>query len=205
MNLSQYYDARTAFFSDLESIGTLELTGPDLDTGCTLKLRNVKAFASYLSAVYAMEPLFGANNFFIDGKLNSQDETLSFKAFQKNAQLNNVKTFMFQATTFADKAPLTFFDKALLGERNTYKPFGASSNAIDSMSTMSLIEAEEFNNLKFKFTSYKGIISFSSPRVFDKGYIFYISDRLFRIVVIAGKYDTKKGQANYIGLIVSGA
>lgn len=206
MNTSQYINARNAFFSDLESVSTLEMTSPDITTDVTLQLKDIRALSSYLSAVHLMEPLFGATNNFIDYDLPYEDESLSFEAFRNTTLLNNVKTFVFQATTFANKVPLVFYDKALLGETNVYKPFGSSeSTSIKTMMTSSIAGAAAFSSKNFKLAHYKGLVAFSSTRIHNKGYVINITDRGFKIVIIAAKYDLKKGVATYLGLLISKA
>lgn len=206
MNISQYINARNDFFSDLESPEMLSLAGPDLTDNLTLVLKDIKGLAYYLSTVLAMEPIFGAENIFINATIAHEDESLSFWQFKRSTQLNNVKTFMFQATTFANKVPLKFIDKALLGGENTYKPFGSSElSPLNSMATANLHEIRTFSDTNYKLSSYKGIIAFDRATVHKKGYVIKITNRHFRIVIIASKYDFKKGLTSYIGLLVAEA
>ncbi len=155
MNLSNYSLARGKFFSELESIGSFELIGPDIEENMTLKLKDLKGLLSYASAVLAIEPIVKNTVELMTPTSKVASENLSYEAFLNTTKLNDSISFYFQATTFVNKAPLTFSDRGLLGEKNEYKPFDSSdTKTIDSMLSATIEEIRAFSDDHFKFKNY---------------------------------------------------
>ena len=205
MDLSQFANARGDFFSELESIGTLDLDDTTIDYGMTLKLRDIRSLFSYLASIHAREPiLHGSGNTMLSPAIEAAQLVMAFDAFIKTTEINNQPTFYFQASTFEDQDSLTFIDKGLLGGKNVYKPFDSGTrSAKDTMLTMSLDEVATFHNQFFKFKNYRGLAAFGSATVYDKGFIIEIVDRQMYLVIISAKYDLKKGVSMYTAVMIA--
>ncbi len=205
MNLSTYVNARARFFSSLESNGELAIVGPDIEENVVLKLKDLKSFYSYCSAVLVREPLVREVVELMSPVNKLAQEDLNLEAFLSTTKLNNQLSFYFQATTFANKASLHFNDRGLLGEKNTYKPFDSlESKAIDSMTTNSLDEMRDFSNKYFKFKNYRGSAVFNRVSLHVKGYTIYLTDKDLYITIIAVKSNTKTGINSYTAVLYSG-
>ena len=204
MNLSTYTAARSRFFSSMESNGELKMVGPDINENVNLKIKDIKGFLSYCSAVLVREPIV---NDIIDLKAPGAtvaDEHLSFDSFLATTKLNSKLSFYFQATVFVNKASLHFSDRGLLGEKNVYKPFDSSdSKSLDSMTTSSLEEIRNFSNRYFKFANYRGTASFDRAALHLKGYTIYLDDKQMYMTIIACKYN-KSSINNYTAVLYVG-
>ena len=205
MNLSNYCLARAKFFSPLESIGDFNMVGEDINENMTLRVKDLKGLLSYFSAVLTKEPILNdvANIMTPGTKIANED--LSYDTFLKTTKLNDNISFYFQATTFANKASLTFSDIGLLGESNTYKPFNSQdATVIDSMITASLDDIRQFSDNNFKFKKYRGTAAFDRVSIHPKGYTIYLTDKQLYMTIIASKYTTKTGVTSYIAIMYIG-
>lgn len=202
MNLSTYVGARSRFFSSLESNGELAIVGPDINENIVLKLKDIKSFLSYCSAVLVREPLLREEIELMTPSIKIANEDLSFSAFLNTTKLNDKLSFYFQATTFVNKVSLIFSDRGLLGERNTYKPFDSQDNrAIDSMTTNSLDDIRTFSNKYFKFKNYRGTAVFDRVTLHKKGYTIYLTDKFLYLTIIATKYNDRTGINTYTAIL----
>lgn len=205
MNLSNYSDKRNRFFSSLESVGTLSIIGDDLNIPMTLKVKDIKSFVNYCSSVLVREPLIRESIELMAFGTRIADERLSFDEFQNTTKLNAKLTFYFQATTFANKAPLNFRDKGLLGGNNVYKPFDSQDEGVvNTMLTASLEEIKVFSDTYFKLKHFKGVASFSRATSHLKGYTIYLIDKGIYATIISAKYDEKNGYINYLAVLYTG-
>lgn len=205
MNLSNYTTARARFFSAIESNGTFNLTGPDINENVTLKIKDLKGLLSYGSAVLTREPIVNDTVDLMTATIKVADEDLSYEAFLNTTKLNDNISFYFQATTFVNKVPLMFNDIGLKGDENEYKPFDSSSNkAVDSMLTATLDEVRLFSEKYFKFRNYRGTAAFERATTHIKGHTIYLTDKGLYMTIIAAKYDMKTGRNSYIAVMYIG-
>ena len=205
MNLSNYSLARGKFFSSMESLGGLALVGPDLNENMTLKLKDIKSFLSYCSAVLSREPLIKESVELMTPSSKIAHEDLDYEAFLKTTRLSDNISFYFQATTFVNKAPLSFSDRGLLGEKNEYKPFDSQdSKPIDSMVTATIEEIRAFGDDNFKFKHYRGTAAFDRATTHTKGHTIYLTDKQLYMTIIASRHNTKTGVTSYIAIMYIG-
>lgn len=205
MNLSNFTNKRSRFFSSLESVGELNITGPDLSENITLQLKDIKSFLGYCSSMLVREPIV-VDTIDLKPLANSiANEIVDFNTFLSSTMLNSKLSFYFQATTFANKESLDFKDKGQLGEENTYKPFGSNvAKSIDSMMTASLDEIRAISDKYFRFKNFRGTAVFNRAYIHNKGYTVYLSDKGLYLTIIAAKYDTKTGISSYTAVLYIG-
>lgn len=205
MNLSNYTAARAKFFSPLESIGEFNLVGTDINENMTLKLKSLKSLLSYTSAVLTREPIITSNVSLLKPGTISADEYLTYDAFLNTTKLNNDLSFYFQATTFVNKAPLTFSDRGLLGDKNTYKPFdSAEVKSVDSMITGTIDDIRVFSEDNFKYKHFRGTAAFNRVTTHKKGYTMYLTDKALYVTIIASRHTIKTGITSYIAVMYIG-
>ena len=170
-----------------------------------LKLKDIKSFYSYCSAVLIREPLVREEVELMAPINKVAQEYLTFITFLSTTKLNNQLSFYFQATTFFNKASLSFSDRGLLGEKNVYKPFDSlDSKTIDSMTTNSLDEMRAFSNKYFKFKNYRGTAVFDRVALHTKGYTIYLVDKALYLTIIAVKSNTRTGIHSYTAILYIG-
>lgn len=202
MELTNFSNFRSDFLSDLESVDTLTLYTTPIDEAMTLEFKTLKDFFAYLSGVHVMEPIFGDINTFIKPEYITTSISYTFDEFRTLTTIDANVTFRFLPLSNSDESAIAYLDDRLYGEKNTYKPLGDLGTAIlDSKITMTLQEAVEFFNTRFKNKYFKGSVTFVASEFFTKGSIIYISDRDFYIITTSFKNE-KSGVYAYSGVLV---
>lgn len=202
MELTNFSNFRSDFLSELESVDTLVLYTTPVDEAMTLEFKTLKDFFAYLASVHVMEPIFGDINTFIKPEYIMSSIVYTFEQFRTITTIDVTPTFRFLPLSQADESAIAYIDDRLYGEKNTYKPLGDLGTAIlDSKITMTLQEAVEFFNLRFKNKYFKGSVTFATAEFYTKGTIIYLQDRDFYIITTSFKNE-KSGVYSYSGVLV---
>lgn len=219
MNLSNFLDVRSKYFSSLESIDSnnimgdsspsMSITSQDIANkvtnepwGLNLKFQSLKNFLLYLLGIHSLEPVLGVDNELIDLKRLNIDIPIAYDTFINNTTVDLKYTFIFKPIKFVDDMLLAYQDTGYQGETSVYKPFGHTTNsAIDTKTTMNLAEIKEFFTQHFKYSILRGTATFSYSSFLSKGTVIELSDRSMILVVTSSTINTN-GINTYEALVL---
>ena len=203
MNVSNFFNIRSKYFSSLESIDSKNLMGDtsysinitakdivNTETnepwGLNLKFQSLKSCLLYLLGIHALEPILGVDNELIDLKRLNIDITIPYDTFIENTTVDLKYTFIFKPIKFVDDMLLAYRDTGYQGESGIYKPFGHTTNrAIDTKVTQNLSGIKQFFTQHFKYSILRGTATFSYSSFLNKGTIIELTGRSMILVITA--------------------
>jgi len=205
MNLTQITAAVNQHRSSFESLGDLIVDSLYILEDMTLQFKDLRSFYLYLAQVHILEPIFhGEKVTFIPADIASAFISLSWKNFKELSYINNEYTLEFKANTLEENPSINFIDLGLLGESNTYKPYGSTgSRSIRSNLTKDLMGIKTFFDTNFKFKLYRGTISFTASTIFEKGTIIDIEDKALYVLIIEFRVNFKTGTVSHTGMVLA--